>query len=758
MNRRPWIGRLAALCLLLSVGAAHAQVIDELELRRDGDTAVLSIRMVVPVQYRRSVAAAADDLLQVYYDVVPGREKPHFIDGERRQLGGLGLPLIVVSEDGNGAELSNRKLVIRIDRPARMRARAGRNSQTLDILFDGLTSGTTAPTPPTSAASAPVAASAPAALPGTAASAPAPGPEPASAPATAPELATSANPTEAEIETRAAQLIGQAREALSRNTPQLAIENLNEALNLPPHSRTAEAQALIARARLAAGDASGARREAQSYLQTFPDGAHVADMKRLLDNSGDGAATPAPTPTAKASTPNVRPALVTLTGAWSQYYYGGNSKTLTQLKDTPLEGQVPQVISESTLSGTDQKQVMSSADVNWRSRDAERDLRFSFRDNFTWEGMPDRPSRNRLTALYFDWKELGPGLSARVGRQSGLGGGVLGRFDGVQAGWAFQPKWKINAVAGRPTDDLLDTKRWFAGTSIDAEALLPNLGASLYGIEQRIDGETDRQAMGLDLRYFAPNASVFSQLEYDLSLKGLNIAALQGTYSIEGGTTFNVLLDRRATPMLMLGNALFFADPTLPTMPRTIAELLAYRDLATVRQQIAATTAYATQGLMGFTTPLDAHWQAGADLRLTKVDAIKPVPDILPNGLPSTGNVWSASAQLIGNNLYSERDTHVFNLTVIRGPAYDAWLASYNNLSVPRDGIQLEPSLRLYWQNGPSAVKTTRWTPGLRATWRGGPKWVIEGELSVESGKTTGPTQNENATRFFYYLGYRLEL
>ena len=538
-------------------------------------------------------------------------------------------------------------------------------------------------------------------------------------------------------------------------TPAWPSRNLNESLNLPPNSRTREAQELIGGARQARGDVADARREYELYLSLYPEGPGTERVRQALATLG---LTVPPPAVAAADPASRKPGSTLLTGSISQYYYGGNSKTQTQLKDTPLDGQLPTIISDETLAGTDQKQVLTSVDLNWRSRDSERDLRFAFRDSFTYDAMPDRPSQNRLSALYVDWKELGPGLSARLGRQSGLGGGVLGRFDGLQAGWSFQPKWKLNVVGGQPTDDLLDTKRWFAGASVDAESLGPNLGGSAYVIQQMIDGEIDRRAVGMDLRWFAPTASVFSQFEYDLTLKGLNIASLQGTYTLADNTTFNLLLDHRATPMLMLGNALFFADPNLAVLPRTLDDLLAQRPIDVLRQQVADTTAYATQGLMGATTPLNEHWQIGADLRLTNVGAIAPVAGILPLGLPGTGNLWSVGAQAIGTNLYSSRDTHVFNVTLLRGPSYSGWLASYNNLSVPRDRLQLEPSLRLYSQSGPNSVKTWRWTPGMRLTWRGGDKWVLESELSVESGKTTGPTLNERATRMYYYLGYRLEL
>ncbi|WP_422565768.1 tetratricopeptide repeat protein [Ideonella sp.] len=727
---------------LIAVWSAHAQaqVIEDVELRRDGANVVMTVRMAQPIQFRRSVNSATDELVQVYYDIVPGRERPQFIEGERKVLGGGALPRISVSEDGGGAALTDRKLVIRLDRPLRMRARAGRDSRSLEVQIDGLGeaygNAQTGQVP---------------ARTGTAST-------PAAAPIVKPAPALSGSPSDDQINARATELLATARAALARGNAALAIEHLNEALNLPPHARSAEAQALIGNARLATGDVDGARRELSLYLSLYPRDPDADMVRQTLASLAPGATDPKPRGDKGDPATDRKAATTTISGAWSQYYFGGNSKTLTQLKDTPLEGQIPQIISESQLSGADQKQLVSALDFNWRSRDADRDIRFGFRDSFTWDAMPGRPNQHKPTALYLDWKELEPGLSARVGRQSGLGGGVLGRFDGVQAGWRFRPKWKLNLVGGQPTDELLDTRRWFAGASVDAESLAPNLGASSYLIQQNIDGQIDRRAMGVDLRWFEPTASVFSQLEYDLVLKGLNTASVQGTYTLADNTTFNLLLDHRATPMLMLGNALFFADPTQTVLPRTLDQLLQQRSIDELRRTVTATTAYATQGLLGATTPLNEHWQAGADLRLTRVGAIAPVPGILPLGLPSTGNLWSAGAQAIGTNLYSERDTHVFNVTLLRGPTYSGWLGSYNNLSVPFDRFQLEPSLRYYAQSGPSGLNTRRWTPGLRLNWRGGEKWVLESELSIESARTTGPAQNEHATRLYYTLGYRLEL
>ena len=39
-----------------------------------------------------------------------------------------------------------------------------------------------------------------------------------------------------------------------------------------------------------------------------------------------------------------------------------------------------------------------------------------------------------------------------------------------------------------------------------------------------------------------------------------------------------------------------------------------------------------------------------------------------PSGSPSTGNIWSVGAQLIGSNIYSTSDTQLFNASILRGP------------------------------------------------------------------------------------------
>jgi hypothetical protein len=379
------------------------------------------------------------------------------------------------------------------------------------------------------------------------------------------------------------------------------------------------------------------------------------------------------------------------------------------------------------------------------------------RDTAINDLRPNSSDRNRLSALYFDQRSFVNGTNFRIGRQSPTGGGVLYRFDGVAAGYTFAPKWRVNAVAGKPTDLLLDTNRSFYGASIEAEALTTELSGNLYFNQGMIDGEIDRQAVGTELRYFSGGVSMFGQIDYDQMLKGLNIVSLQGNWMFPDTSMINFMYDRRSTPFRSLGNILFFQDPTAPTLARTITDLLQTNSIGTLRDQVNAITATQTQAMGGFTTPIARNWQTGANVTYTNIGEIAPVPIILPNGQPSTGDLWSMGFQLIGSNLYSVRDSHVYSATFLSGPTYNGTLLSYNNLSSLSEKWQLEPSIRYYTQTDNSDNKMVRWTPGMRVTYRVRKQVSIESELTYEISDIHGPLKMESSTRLFYYLGARYD-
>ena len=56
--------------------------------------------------------------------------------------------------------------------------------------------------------------------------------------------------------------------------------------------------------------------------------------------------------------------------------------------------------------------------------------------------------------------------------------------------------------------DGLDTDRYFYGLSVDIGSIAKSWDFTVYGIEQRIDGVTDRRAVGAEARYLSENDDV----------------------------------------------------------------------------------------------------------------------------------------------------------------------------------------------------------------------------------------------------------
>ncbi len=792
----------------------QAQVLEDIDLKREGKDAVVSIRFVTPVQFVNTGSAKFTDLIEVFYNVLPASEPPLLIRSERRVGGKDGLSQMIVTDESGGVGQDNkRKLLIRLSKPIRFQVRAGREKQAIEITLQGL--GAEVSTAPISK--------------------PVPAPQvtnryfiqlqsstltgqslQSSVPAqfqdkevfstqrtvdtgtvfdinlgyfdnrtqadaalqqlntrfpnavvslfetTAPKAApprTNVNVTASEtftpikaptdIETTATALLTKALAAHDRGDYTDAIEPLNSLLNLPPNASSRHGQELAGQIQLKRGDTLRARGEFELFLRLYPDGADSDQVRQLLA----GLSTVNDVPKAR----NAAEPTSTTSGSVSMFYFGGQSQVRTlDFQNSPLSG-LPVLQSESNLSAIDQKQMQTNVDLNWRYRDAEKDMRFVVRNTYSADMMPNRPNVNRLSALYFDQRSFVNGTSFRIGRQSPTGGGVLYRFDGIQAGYAFAPKWKVNAVYGVPTDALLDTQRNFYGVSVDAEALTNEISGSAYVIQQTIDGEVDRRALGTEMRYFSSGVSLSGQLDYDQVLNGLNIVAVQGNWQLPDTTVYNFLYDRRSAPMRTLGNILFFQDPALLAPARRISDLLGATSIEVLRDQVNGITALQNQAMVGVTTPVSSNWQAGSNVNYTNIGAIQPVAVILPNGQASTGDLWSLGFQMIGSNLYSVRDTHVFNLSLLSGPTYNGKLISYNNLSGLNEKLQIEPSLRYYIQTDNTDTTTVRWTPGFRMTYRVVKQVSMESELSYEIAERTGPTVSETSRRLFYYLGARYD-
>ena len=697
--------------------SSHAQALDEAHLVAQGDDAVLQLRFNVRVQYQRHAPLQASDLIEVYFLLLGGDEamtRP--IEETLKVSADLPAPSAAITYPVQTG-LPVKKVVIRLGRKVEFKVRAGASNQLLEIVFPGLApkaapqvlapvvaesnryaiSLQTVPLADQSSLTA-----IPSSLDGynvfgsrvikdgapyyelllgyfdSAEKAaqvlqsvsrqfpqaqivdiqarkelnlqqlPAASPESPGA-AEAAAAAVAAAP-DTDVDKQGKDLMAQARSALISGKPAEAINLLTQLLLLPPNKNSRDAQELIGLARERSGDAGNARKEYELYLKLFPNGDGAVRVRQRLASM----APPDVAKTEAAKPPEKREPAFSLGGSISQSYYGGKQAVQTVFLN------VPTTVNQQTISNNVQSSLATTVDLNGRYRTDSSDTRVVFRDSDQYSFISSvAPSVNRMDSAFIDYRNLDNSLTAKVGRQAGVTGGLVGRFDGVVLGYNVAPKLHLNAVAGVPVaqDEFIQASQSFEGVSLEAQNILEHWGGSAFLINQKADGLVDRRAIGTDVRYFDAQKTLFTQLDYDVQFRVLNAATVQGTYQFADQTSLALLLDDRKAPTLTTSNGLlawgctsyaqFFAGTcqhaALASGTVANTNISAAPTVDNLRAAALATTANSHQISLDVSRPLGKSWQASFDIRNTAVGALPTV--VINNqtfqGSSATGNVTS---------------------------------------------------------------------------------------------------------------------
>jgi tetratricopeptide (TPR) repeat protein len=622
--------------------------------------------------------------------------------------------------------------------------------------------------PPGGPAPAPGTASVPAVAAAPAAAIPVPTPPLAPPPPPAPvaavplppaPVAAAPSPTapDSDLDRQAADLLAAARAALAAGRSDEAVNALNRLLLLPPNKSSQDAQELVGVARERAGDLAQARQEYELYLRLFPEGEGAARVRQRLASLA---------PPEEASTEAARPQehrapQASAGGSISQYYYGGDQKVLTLFPSGTVQ------VNQQTISDNVQSSLATTIDLNGRYRTDSTDTRVVFRDTDQYSFISSvAPGINRLDAAYVDYRDGAVGYGLKVGRQSGVTGGLVGRFDGAVLSVEPLPKLRLNAVAGVPVsqDEFVQANQRFEGLSLEALDLADHWSGSAFLINQTADGIVDRRAVGGDLRYFDQHRTLYALVDYDVQFAAVNAATLQGTWQFEDATLLSLLLDDRKAPTLTTSNGLLewgctsYTDYFAGTCQKTTGGPFT---VASLRQAAEATTANSHQLALDASRPLNKTWQVSLDARVTSVGALPTVTiaNQTFQGTSATGNVFGLTAQATGTNLYSGRDIDVFSATRLHSETLDGTQFSVNNLNGLLDNrLTLSPSLAYYRESDSDGQRLQRWTPGLHAAWQLTPRMSFDATVSIERTSSSGPDQNDTTTNVFYYLGYRYDL
>jgi len=553
--------------------------------------------------------------------------------------------------------------------------------------------------------------------------------------------------------TEAAAWMAKGRDALLAGEMFAAIQAFNNVLKLPPNKYSADAQCWIGIAREKTGQQVKAKLEYETYLKLYPTGAEVRWVKnRLAILNRIIPAVPAATPTAPAQTKHTEFQFNEY-GSFSMYYYHGSSHTDSI---TTVGG----VETPSSLTVTDQSTLISNVSMTSRFFNDEFDNRLVFQDFFSKNFLHTQESRNRLNAAFFETRNRLHDYSARIGRQSATGGGVLGRFDGVSGGYGFVPNWRINAVVGQLSDYVVGDKPKFYGASVDFGVRSP-LGGNLYGITQTVGEITDRKAVGGNLRYFEQGKTLLAMADFDTQFKRFNMWTIQGTYNGES-TDYNLILDRRRTPSLSIRNAINGTTSSIEILLQngwTIDDLI---KLAKQRTQITNTAQ------IGATNHLKDKWQLGTDLMVTNTTGLDASGTLLPDGTtglegfvpasPASGNTWTISERLIGSDVIASHDVSLMSLSYTKSKFISGTTLMLNNHAFLGELWTFDTTLRFYWQKDSTGGRQTLISPVLKLGYRVKNNLTLETEGGLESTKAE-PNANltSKTLRKYYSVGFRLD-
>ena len=327
---------------------------------------------------------------------------------------------------------------------------------------------------------------------------------------------------------------------------------------------------------------------------------------------------------------------------------------------------------------------------------------------------------------------------------------MLGLFDGAVGTWGFAPNWRVGAVVGQPVDTTSGTSKNFYGASVEVDNLGERWSGNVFAIRQMAGSLEDRMGLGGEVRYFDSVRSVYSLFDYDPTYRATNIAIVQGNWQLATSTSLSVLYDYRRAPTLQLTNALI-VDPF-----SSISTMVQRFGLSATRDLVKAVTPVSRVAFLGLTQQVSPTWQLGVDVR---VSSLSGTPAVLNQpAIPATGNIYTYNVQAIGNGLTKWQDILVVNASWLTAKTYDAQQASIDYRFTPWTDIVLEPMLRWYHQTDPKGTTLTRISPGLKFTWRVKERFWIEAEADAEKSNARSPVIVDDVTRYFYYLGWRLDL
>jgi tetratricopeptide repeat protein len=525
----------------------------------------------------------------------------------------------------------------------------------------------------------------------------------------------------------------EARAAFDAGDYPASVRLLTRLVEYPEHPRRAEAQELLGLARERSGQLAHAKAEYDEYLRRYPDGPAAGRVAQRRD----ALATLDAKPQVNAVANRDGGMAWSSFGGWSQEYrYDSTSLDTTDFSTDFIS----------------QSMVITDGDFSLRGRGERFDVQARVNAGYLHDLLPDSAgSQTRVNIAYGDLNDRRHDISARLGRQSGHNGGVLGTFDGLWLAWRALPTLKLNLISGSPVESTRDSfasDRQFVSVGANWSGWIDGLEISPFLIDQRYDGVADRRAVGSEVRWFTPGRTVVGLFDYDIDYGAVNMALLLGTFELPGNYTLTASLDHHKSPFLTTRNALA-GQPV-----ESLGALIAQFGEATVRTLAEDRTADADTVSLSVSHPLGTRFQWTADAAASRISDLPASGGV--EAIPGTGTELTFGAQLIGNSLVRSGDVSILGLRWYEGDIARSLSMSLSSRFPLWGRLRAGPRLRFdYRESNPDGL--TQWlaSPGLRIDWHS-QRMTIEFEAGGEWASRELAVDQEDTSRYWFSLGYRV--
>jgi hypothetical protein len=476
----------------------------------------------------------------------------------------------------------------------------------------------------------------------------------------------------------------------------------------------------------------------KQYLERYPDGEGAERVRqRLL-----ALVTARKEPREKLQAPRARGSKQTsgwnVFGGLSQFYRRDESTTGLDEDDEVT------TVTQSSLD--------NNMDITARRRSDDYDIQTRFTGGYLHDFLDDGVnSDTTVSSMYLDAQNRKHELSMRLGRQSRSSGGVLGRFDGLLLGFPLGKKFSASAVGGYPVEssrDNIETDRYFYGLTLAADGFAVGWDANIFAIEQRMEGMTDRRAIGGELRYFNPSLSFFSLIDYDIHYNELNIGQFLGNWILPDKTTINLTLDYRNSPILTTRNALTGQGvDSLDDLQDNFSDS-EIRDLARDR------TTNSKLATLGVSRPLHEKLQISGDITATNLSGTNESGGI--EATLGTGTDYFYNLQLIGSNLLKTGDITILGLRYADTDDKEITSLTFN-MRYPFNGdLRVNPRLSAnYRKNLDDDTDQIIYRPSLRLDYQLRRRLRLEAEIGGEYSDREIVDGSTKDRSYFFSIGYR---